>query len=112
MHLGGIPGALTNQPPIESAIPENAGGGQKKSMPSRKHSESTKNYELDEAISHTKQQAGVVRRVSVSVALDYVTGAAPAPVEGGTNTPAVDLVPRSAAETASIRRLTTGQYWF
>eukprot|EP00487_Bulimina_marginata_P011943 TRINITY_DN7926_c0_g1_i1.p1 TRINITY_DN7926_c0_g1~~TRINITY_DN7926_c0_g1_i1.p1 ORF type:complete len:111 (+),score=54.03 TRINITY_DN7926_c0_g1_i1:295-627(+) len=28
--LGGIPGALTNQPPVESAIPENAVGGQKK----------------------------------------------------------------------------------
>ena len=85
MHFGGIPGALTNQPPVESVIPEDAVGGQKKSMPSRKHSESTKNYELDEAISHTKQQTGIIRRVSVSVALDYVAGSAtpPAvPVEG------------------------------
>lgn len=112
--LGGIPGALTNQPPLESIIPEDAtGGGQKKSMPSRKHSESTKNYELDEAISHTKQQAGVVRRVSVSVALDYVAGAAPAaPVEEGATTPAVSLVPRSAGETASIRRLLQGSIGF
>jgi flagellar M-ring protein FliF len=111
--LGGIPGALTNQPPMESVIPENAGGGQKKSMPSRKHSESTKNYELDEAISHTKQQAGVVRRVSVSVALDYVAGIATTPTEGATTTPpAVSLVPRSAAETASIRRLLQGSIGF
>ena len=111
--LGGIPGALTNQPPVESAIPENAVGGQKKSMPSRKHSESTKNYELDEAISHTKQQAGVVRRVSVSVALDYVAGSAGAPAVGGADaatTPAI--APRSAAELASIRRLLQGSIGF
>lgn len=110
--LGGIPGALTNQPPVASAIPEDATGGQKKSMPSRKHSESTKNYELDEAISHTKQQAGVVRRVSVSVALDYVAGPSAPPVEGATNAPAASFVPRSAAETASIRRLLQGSIGF
>ena len=108
--LGGIPGALTNQPPIASVIPEDATSGQKKSMPSRKHSESTKNYELDEAISHTKQQAGVVRRVSVSVALDYVAGVATAPVEG--ETPVANFVPRSAGETASIRRLLQGSIGF
>ncbi len=115
--LGGIPGALTNQPPVESVIPENAVGGQKKSMPSRKHSESTKNYELDEAISHTKQQAGVVRRVSVSVALDYVSGAPVAPVEGaeeadGAQTSTASITPRTAAEIASIRRLLQGSIGF
>ena len=109
--LGGIPGALTNQPPLESVIPENAVGNQKKSMPSRKHLESTKNYELDEAISHTKQQAGVVRRVSVSVALDYVAAPSTNLAENGTNaSPAT--VPRSAAETASIRRLLQGSIGF
>ncbi len=115
--LGGIPGALTNQPPVESVIPENAVGGQKKSMPSRKHSESTKNYELDEAISHTKQQAGIVRRVSVSVALDYVAGAPVAPAEGGgeadgAETSTATIVPRSTAEIASIRRLLQGSIGF
>ncbi|MBU2869954.1 flagellar basal-body MS-ring/collar protein FliF [Colwellia sp. E2M01] len=110
--LGGIPGALTNQPPLESSIPENAvGGEQKKTMPSRKHSESTKNYELDEAISHTKQQAGVIRRVSVSVALDYVAGSDSAPAEDGTTTTGA-YVPRSAAETASIRRILQGSIGF
>ncbi|MCJ8293700.1 MAG: flagellar M-ring protein FliF [Colwellia sp.] len=110
--LGGIPGALTNQPPIESVIPENAVGGQKKSMPSRRHSESTKNYELDEAISHTKSQTGIIRRVSVSVALDYVAGAATTPAEAGVDAPAPAIVPRSAAEVASIRRLLQGSIGF
>lgn len=117
--LGGIPGALTNQPPLESKIPEDALGQQKKAIPSRKHSESTKNYELDEAISHTKQQAGVIRRVSVSVALDYVDGAvpaAPALPDGEADDEAVAAVaakePRSVTEIASIRRLLQGSIGF
>jgi flagellar M-ring protein FliF len=112
--LGGIPGALSNQPPLESSIPEDAQGQQTKSTPSRKHSESTKNYELDEAISHTKQQTGVVRRISVSVALDYVDGIAPAvdPEAEGTPAVAVAKVPRNVAEIASIRRLLQGSIGF
>ncbi|WP_281556574.1 flagellar basal-body MS-ring/collar protein FliF [Thalassomonas sp. RHCl1] len=103
--LGGIPGALTNQPPLESDIPENAlGNNQQRTMPSRKHTESTKNYELDEAISHTKQQAGVIRRISVSVALDYLPST---PAEGEPT-----MVPRSVQELANIRRLLQGSIGF
>ena len=115
--LGGIPGALSNQPPLESSIPENATTSTKRSIPSRKHSESTKNYELDEAISHTKQQGAVVRRVSVSVALDYVNSPAPAPatpneeVEEGTAAIVVKE-PRSVTEIAAIRRLLQGSIGF
>ena len=116
--LGGIPGALTNQPPLESSIPENASNTQKKAVPSRKHSESTKNYELDEAISHTKQQAGIIRKVSVSVALDYVNSAAPAPAntdaesEDAPQVAAVTKTPRSVAQIAAIRRLLQGSIGF
>ena len=110
--VSGIPGALTNQPPLESNIPEDAAVAQKKTLPSRKHSESTTNYELDEAISHTKQQTGVVRRVSVSVALDYVAGPVSAPVEGETTGVASANVPRSVAQVASIRRLLQGSIGF
>ena len=103
--LGGIPGALSNQPPLDSNIPENANGGaQQKSTPGRKHSESTRNYELDEAISHTKQQAGVVRRVSVSVALDYLS----IPNAEGVATPS----PRTVEEMSNIRRLLQGSIGF
>ena len=115
--LGGIPGALTNQPPLESNIPEDALTQQKKSSPSRKHTESTKNYELDEAISHTKQQAGVIRRVSVSVALDYVNNTAPlsnTSAEGESLTPAIAAakIPRNVTDIASIRRLLQGSIGF
>jgi len=103
--LGGIPGALTNQPPLESSIPEQAtGAAQQKAMPSRKHSESTKNYELDESISHTKQQTGVVRRLSISVALDYASTTS----EKGD----VTQTPRSVEELANIRRLLQGSVGF
>lgn len=113
--LGGIPGALSNQPPLESEIPENAtNGGQKKSMPSRNHTEYTKNYELDEAISYTKQQTGIVRRVSVSVALDYLssTTAAGEGADGEATKPSITYVPRSEAEIANIRRLLQGSVGF
>jgi len=115
--LGGIPGALSNQPPLDSNIPENAAAGnQQQAMPSRKHSESTKNYELDEAISHTKQQTGVIHRISVSVALDYLSSSTtPVPTEGDgedAEAPVVTKVPRSAAELANIRRLLQGSIGF
>ena len=115
--LGGIPGALTNQPPLESAIPENANGTaeNKEAMPSRKRLESTKNYELDEAISHTKQQSGIVRKVSVSVALDYIATTPNIPQtteeEGGAAV-ATTYIPRSEIEIANIRRLLQGSIGF
>ncbi len=102
---GGIPGALTNQPPLESDIPENATDGNNQNvLPSRKHLEETKNYELDESISYTKQQTGVIRRISVSVALDYINGAN---AEGEPT-----QTPRSVAELANIRRLLQGSIGF
>ncbi len=114
--LGGIPGALSNQPPLESDIPEDAtGGAQARAMPSRNHLESTKNYELDEAISHTKQQTGIIRRVSVSVALDYLSTATPAePNADGdeVGSPSISYAPRSESEIANIRRLLQGSVGF
>tara|TARA_R110000787_G_scaffold43118_3_gene105775 strand:- start:4325 stop:6049 length:1725 start_codon:yes stop_codon:yes gene_type:complete len=103
--LGGIPGALSNQPPLDSNIPEDAtGNAQQQAMPGRKHIESTRNYELDEAISYTKQQTGVIHRISVSVALDYLPGTN----AEGEPVPA----PRSVQEMANIRRLLQGSIGF
>ena len=103
--LGGIPGALSNQPPLDASIPENAvASNQNKALPGRKHVESTKNYELDEAISHTKQQAGVIRRVTLSVALNYLPSTSP---EGE-----FVQTPRSTSEISNIRRLLQGSIGF
>ncbi|MDC8830490.1 flagellar basal-body MS-ring/collar protein FliF [Alteromonas gilva] len=102
----GIPGAISNQPPLESNIPENATGnnGQGAPVPGRTSKESTRNYELDTTISHTKQQTGVIRRLSVSVAVDYQSTVA----EDGTETSEA----RSQEELLSIRRLLQGGIGF
>jgi len=104
--VGGIPGALTNQPPLSSNIPEqaNGAGSQQTTMPGRTAKESTRNYELDTTISHTKKQTGVIRRLSVSVAVDYAQVAA----EDGTITPE----PRKQEALLNIRRLLQGGIGF
>ncbi|MCH8537135.1 MAG: flagellar M-ring protein FliF [Alkalimonas sp.] len=102
---GGIPGALSNQPPMPSAIPEQAtGGGAQPVVPGRNHKETTRNYELDTTISHTSQQSGVIRRLSVSVAVDYRPGVN---AEGEP-----EPQPRTQAEIANIRRLLQGSIGF
>jgi flagellar M-ring protein FliF len=69
----GIPGALSNQPPTDANIPEVVNGSNAGSpIPGNSSKESTRNFELDTTISHTKQQTGVIRRLSVSVAVDYL----------------------------------------
>lgn len=101
----GIPGALTNQPPVNSQIPEQANDESSQStMPSRNSKEATRNYELDTTISHKRQQTGVIRRISVSVAVNYKNGVA----EGGEAT----RDPRTQQELANIRRLLQGGIGF
>ncbi|ATF09204.1 flagellar basal-body MS-ring/collar protein FliF [Candidatus Enterovibrio altilux] len=72
--VAGIPGALSNQPPVDSAIPENIKDlkndsvGDKGSL----NREVTRNFELDTTISHRRAQTGVVSRQTVSVAINYL----------------------------------------
>jgi len=95
----GVPGALSNQPPAPATAPQTTGGaaatagaiqpgqplldanGQQimdpatgqpmlARYPADKRNQSTKNFELDRSISHTKQQQGRINRLSVSVVVD------------------------------------------
>lgn len=72
--LGGIPGALSNQPPGAASAPEQVNaegvpsGGSAATGNSR--TQATRNYELDRTISYTKHQQGRVRRLSVAVVVD------------------------------------------
>ncbi|MDB6144631.1 MAG: flagellar MS-ring protein [Pseudomonas sp.] len=96
----GVPGALSNQPPGPATAPQTTGGaagataaavqpgqplldanGQQimdpatgqpmlAPYPADKRQQSTKNFELDRSISHTKQQQGRVNRLSVAVVVD------------------------------------------
>ncbi|MFJ2709973.1 MULTISPECIES: flagellar basal-body MS-ring/collar protein FliF [unclassified Pseudomonas] len=95
----GVPGALSNQPPAPASAPQTTAGaaapagmiqpgqplvdanGQQimdpatgqpmlAPYPADKRQQSTKNFELDRSISHTKQQQGRLNRLSVSVVVD------------------------------------------
>lgn len=71
--VGGIPGALTNQPPAGGQAPEVAGpqqGGADAPPPGRSRSQSTKNFELDRTVSYTRFEKGRLRRLTVAVVLD------------------------------------------
>lgn len=71
---GGIPGALTNQPPADGVAPETVAGAGEDGLvpgaPSNTRSQATRNFELDRTISFTKHQKGRLRRLSVAVVVD------------------------------------------
>ncbi len=71
---GGIPGALTNQPPAAGVAPEQVPGGEAAGgaggTPSQRSRQATYNYELDKTVSHTRVAPGRLRRLSVAVVVD------------------------------------------
>jgi len=76
---GGIPGALTNEPPGQAIAPEvvAAQTGEESLVvagPSRSKKRSLRNFELDKTISHTRHSLGGIRRLSVAVLLDVKMG--------------------------------------
>ena len=68
---GGVPGALSNQPPAggstEAQVDPETGAP---IASGRSRAEATRNYELDRTISHTRHQVGKVMRLTVAVAVD------------------------------------------
>jgi len=69
----GVPGALTNQPPGGGVAPEtvaSAEGEVSTITPGSSSKNSTRNYELDRTISHTRVAPGSVRKLSVAVLID------------------------------------------
>jgi flagellar M-ring protein FliF len=70
---GGVPGALSNQPPGAASAPEttnNENTGANSELPSSSHRREIRNFELDKTISHTRYAMGNVRRLSVAVVVD------------------------------------------
>ncbi|HEH9431422.1 TPA: flagellar M-ring protein FliF [Aeromonas sobria] len=103
---GGVPGALSNQPPAASNIPEQAAtaDGTSAAASGRSRKEATRNFELDTTVSHTRRQMGGIRRMTVSVAVDYKA----VPAADG----AVTREARSQAEIDTLRRLLSGGLGF
>jgi flagellar M-ring protein FliF len=124
----GVPGALSNQPPGPATAPQNATAGAAGATgpiapgqplldangqqimdpatgqpmlapyPSDKRNQSTKNFELDRSISHTKQQQGKINRLSVAVVVDDQVKVNPASGES-------TMVPWTADQLARFTRL-------
>lgn len=114
---GGIPGALTNQPPAAAAAPEQVNqqaGVATQQGSNRTSRRSTKNYELDKTISHTQKRAGSIKRLSIAVVLDNKKAVAvpnaaqdAAPAEGNPAEPATAMMASIPYTQQELTRLTT-----
>ena len=68
---GGIPGALTNQPPGQAEAPEQIDPATGLPItPMDKRSETTRNYEVDRTLSYKQQQVGRINRLTVAVVIN------------------------------------------
>ena len=78
----GVPGAVSNEPPEDPAFTEDGtateGEGQAGSAGTFS-SRSTRNYELDRRIEHTKRASGTIERLSVAVVVNALPLLPPAP---------------------------------
>jgi flagellar M-ring protein FliF len=71
---GGVPGALSNQPALDGNAPEivsESDSSERQSGSGSMQRRSTRNYELDKTISHTRLATGNLVRLSVAVVIDY-----------------------------------------
>jgi len=99
----GVPGALSNQPPGATQVPEQVidpvtGQPVVAAVPQDKREQAVRNYELDRQISHTRQQLGRLKRLSVAVVVDD-------PAQVDPQTGEVTRTPISEAEMARLTRL-------
>ncbi|MFQ6243745.1 flagellar basal-body MS-ring/collar protein FliF [Yersinia enterocolitica] len=99
-NVGGVPGALSNQPsatpvaPIEvpqatpvagagaaaNAANRPATAARQTATSSNSRHDQTTNFEVDRTIRHTQQQAGMVQRLSVAVVVNYGSDKAGKPI--------------------------------
>lgn len=69
----GIPGTLSNQPPVETTVTDSPDGGEEeKSQTERSSKREVRNYEMDKTISHIREVPGTLQKLSVAVVVDYV----------------------------------------
>jgi len=105
---GGVPGALTNQPPatgvavaatsaVAAAAPAAATTTAVAVTPENSSKQETRNFEIDRTLSYSHQPGGRIKRVTVAVLLDNVHGTG---TDGKETAQAL-----SAAQIADITRL-------
>ena len=75
LNASGIPGALSNQPPVPATAPIVAPGTTSPSSAASStgltQKDSTVNYEVDKTIRYTQQPMGGVKRLSVAIVINY-----------------------------------------
>ncbi|MFZ6658634.1 flagellar basal-body MS-ring/collar protein FliF [Undibacterium sp. TJN19] len=75
LNPSGIPGALSNQPPVPATAPIVASGATASSNAAANsglaQKDSTTNYEVDKTIKYTQQPMGGVKRLSVAIVVNY-----------------------------------------
>ena len=71
--VGGVPGALSNQPPAAASAPVDAAasGADAKAAPVNTRKDTTTNYEVDRTVRHYEQPMGGIKRLSVAVVVNY-----------------------------------------
>ena len=112
----GIPGALSNQPPVnalgnppqqQTPAAADAAGAEgavaAEPLPRSTAQDSILNYEVDRTISRKRAPRGQVERLSVAVVLDYLP-----PVGGGRNAEPVPLTAEQLAEIQGLIREAVG----
>ena len=78
-EVGGVPGALANQPPQAGVVGEQA-QAQEELAPRNTSNRVVRNYEVDRTVSHSRGVPGTVRRLSVAVVVDNKAGPGGEPV--------------------------------
>jgi flagellar M-ring protein FliF len=72
--VGGVPGALSNQPPADGEAPEQAVAEEvAEDNGGTSRLQSVRNYELDRTISYTRHQVGRLQRLSVAVLVNNIS---------------------------------------
>lgn len=75
--VGGAPGALANQPPVDGGVAAPAGADQLNDPAANRRQQATRNYELGRQISYTNHDPVAINRLSVAVVLDNKASADP-----------------------------------
>jgi flagellar M-ring protein FliF len=92
--VGGVPGALSNQPPeATGAAADGVASESQQVEPKNSSRSSVRNYEVDRTIRHTRPTSGAIRKLSVAVLID--------------NTPAEDAESQATLTDLDVERYTS-----
>ncbi|KMY85948.1 Flagellar M-ring protein FliF [Candidatus Paraburkholderia calva] len=95
--VGGVPGALSNQPPQLASAPIDGAASGAKPVPTNERKDTTTNYEVDRTVRHYEQAVGGIKRLSVAVVVNYEKK-----VDAKGN---VTMTPMSADKLAQVQQL-------